>query len=248
MERAELILVVDDEPHIREVLRFALERAGLRVAECGRGAEALRLVAELGPSLVVLDIGLPDLSGTEVLRLLRRGSTVPVVFLTCRDGELDRADGLDLGADDYVVKPFSPREMVSRVRAVLRRVPAGGPTGAPSATAGPEHGDANRALPERGELRCGRLHLDLDLWQVRWEGRPVTLTPVEVGLLAALMRRPGRVFSRDELVERMYRSTTFVSDRTVDSHVRRLREALRAVGAEPIETVRGVGYRLGEAP
>jgi two-component system OmpR family response regulator len=224
------ILVVDDDPHIREVVRFALEKEGFAVVEAGGGAEALERFEREGPDLVVLDILMPDLDGTEVCRRLRASSTVPIVFLSSKDEEIDRILGLELGGDDYVTKPFSPRELVARVRAVLRR------SAAASGEEPPE---------ERGTLEHGRLRLDLDRFQATWDGREVVLTATEFRLLRTLLGYPGKVYSRGELMDGAYDEHTVVTDRTMDSHVRRVRRKFAEAGGDPIETVHGVGYRLG---
>jgi two-component system OmpR family response regulator len=224
------ILVVDDDPHIREVVRFALAREGFAVAEAADGAEALRAFDALHPRLVVLDVLMPELDGTEVCRTLRQRSPVPIVFLTSKDDEVDRVVGLELGGDDYVTKPFSPRELVARVKAVLRR--------AESVKAAPM-AEASRLV------RHGRLILDLDRFRATWDGREVVLTATEFGLLRTLLAMPGKVYTRDELMERAYAEETVVSGRTIDSHVRRLRAKFAALSAEPVETVHGVGYRVG---
>jgi len=223
------VLVVDDDAHIREVIRFALEKAAFRVVEAGDGQQALECFAREAPDLVILDIVMPELEGTEVCRRLRRGSQVPILFLSSKDEEIDRILGLELGGDDYVAKPFSPRELVARVRAVLRRT-----AGEPGASA-----DGPRIL------RYGRLALDLDQFKAFWEGREVVLTVTELGILRTLIERPGKVFSRDHLMGSAYEARTVVADRTIDSHVRRVRAKLRAAGGDPIETVHGAGYKLG---
>ena len=170
---------------------------------------------------------MPGLDGIEVCRALRRDSTVPILFLSSRDEEVDRVLGLEIGGDDYLAKPFSPRELVARIRAVLRRL---GPTAPADATV----------------LRHGRLLVDLDSVRASWDGGEVTLTATELGLLRTLLGRPGRVFSRDELMDRAYATDRVVSDRTIDSHVRGVRAKFAAVGAGAlIETVPGFGYRLG---
>ncbi len=234
MDATSTILLVDDDPHIRDVVRFALERAGYRVVEAADGRAALERFAELGPDLVVLDILMPELDGTEVCRQLRATSRVPIVFLSSRDDEVDRIVGLELGGDDYLTKPFSPRELVARVRAVLRRTaPASEITGA-DAPARPG-----------GVVTHGQLVLDRDRFVARWDAREVVLTATEFALLEALLSFPGKVFSRDELMSAAYGTGTVVSDRTIDSHVRRVRRKFAAVDAEVIETVHGVGYRVG---
>ena len=223
------ILVVDDDEHIREVVRFALDRAGHSVREADNGRAALRAVAERMPDLIVLDIVMPEEDGLATCREIRRHSRVPVIFLSSRDDELDRVRGLELGGDDYVSKPFSPRELVARVSAVLRR------TAAPV-----EQGEAR-------VVQVGALHIDLERHRCELNGRELVLTVTEFELLHALMSAPGRVLSRAQLIERAYDGDHHVTERTVDSHVRRLRKKLADEGADPIETVYGVGYRLRES-
>lgn len=224
------VLIVDDDPAIREVIRIALSQAGFATAEAADGAAALAQIGAgtpgVGPDLVILDVMLPEMDGTDVCRAVRRHSTVPILFLSSRDSEVDRIVGLEIGGDDYLVKPFSPRELVARVRVLLRRVAA--PPQEPA-----------RALTH------GRLRLDTETLRVTWDGRDVPLTATELGVLRTLMARPGRVFSRDELMDRAYVSERVVSDRTIDSHVRRVRAKFAAVGAAPIETLAAFGYRLG---
>ncbi len=230
------ILIVDDDPAIRDVVRFALQRAGFATTEAADGRAALARFAAEGADLLVLDVTMPELDGIEVCRALRRASTVPILFLSSRDEEIDRIVGLEIGGDDYLAKPFSPRELVARIRAVLRRLPPVAPDAAPSPT-----------FPAAaGTLRHGKLRLDLDSLCVSWDGRTVTLTATELGLLRTLLARPGRVFSRDELMDRAYATDRVVSDRTIDSHVRGIRAKFAAVGAAAtIETLPGFGYRLG---
>ena len=220
------ILVVDDDGHIREVVRYALERAGHRVREAKDGREALRVALDQPPDLMVLDILLPEDDGLEVCKQVRKKSRLPIVFLSSRDDELDRVIGLELGGDDYVTKPFSLRELVARVAAVLRRTQ-------------PEP-DA------QGTLRHGKLSMDLARHRTTWDGQELTLTVVEFALLRCLLASPGRVFERAQLVSQAYGEGHFITERTVDSHVRRVRKKLAEVQADPIETVYGVGYRLRE--
>jgi two-component system OmpR family response regulator len=227
MDSRPRILIVDDDPHIREVIRFALERADFRTTEAGDGARALELCRSTPPpDLVVLDILMPEMDGTEVCRRLRAESRLPIVFLSSRDDEIDRILGLELGGDDYLTKPFSPRELVARVRAVLRRT--------------------RPPVPESpgGVLRRGPLVLDPEGFTARWGDEPLTLTVTEYGLLRTLMGREGKVYTRDELMAGAYRDHNIVTDRTINTHVKRLRRKLAAAGAQPIETVHGVGYRL----
>jgi two-component system OmpR family response regulator len=229
MAQNPLVLVVDDDPQIREVVGFALQKAGFGVAEARDGREALARFAESNPALIVLDILMPEMNGTDVCRELRARAKTPIIFLTSVDDEVDRILGLEIGGDDYMTKPFSPRELVARVRAVLRRA---------------NHAAAPPAEPSR-RLECGALRLDLDRFQAFWDGREVVLTVTEFGVVRTLLERPGKVFTRDELMTRAYAEDNVVTDRTIDSHVRRVRQKFAAVGGQPIETVHGVGYKLG---
>ncbi|HCB15000.1 MAG TPA: two-component system response regulator CreB [Gammaproteobacteria bacterium] len=222
------ILVVDDDPHIREIICFALHKDGFATVEAGNGEQALARFQAAGPDLVVLDIIMPELDGTEVCRALRRISTVPIVFLSSRDDEVDRIIGLELGGDDYVTKPFSPRELTARVRAILRR------------------GKGEWHDPTPGHLlEYGRLRLDLERYTADWQGQEIALTLTEFGILRTLLSHPGKVFSRDQLMDGSYQDYRVVSDRTIDSHVRRVRSKFKVLGADPIETLHGIGYRLG---
>lgn len=230
MERR--ILVVDDEPGIRDVLRAYLENEGFVVDEADTGAEALRRAgtAGAGPDLILLDVGLPDLDGFEVLRLLRRTSEVYVIMVTARAEEVDRIVGLSVGADDYVTKPFSPREVVARVKTVLRRTR--------TLSTGEEVDDPT--------LRVGDLALDPLRREVSVDGALVTLTTLEFDLLHALARSPGRVYSRAQLLESVWGYDFYGDERVVDVHIRAMRKALGDDAGAPrfIGTVRGVGYRL----
>ncbi len=222
----ERILVVDDEADILELVGFHLRQAGFSVETAQDGAEALASLRRNPPALLLLDVLLPDLTGTEILRVLRQDEAtrlVPVILLTARGEEVDRVVGFELGADDYVTKPFSPRELVLRVRAVLRRG-EGDPAGA--------------EVVERAGIR-----LDLARHRCSVDDTEVDLTAKEFSLLQSLMSRPGRVFTREQLLERVWGLDVHVTERTIDTHMKRLREKLGAV-ADCIETVRGVGYRL----
>lgn len=219
------VLVVEDERDIREVLRRYLERAGLSVLTTGSGAEALRLVD--AADLVLLDLGLPDIEGTDLLQEIHRLGSVPVVVLTARSSTDERIRGLELGADDYVTKPFSPHEVVLRVQAVLHRLSG---TAAESGTA--SYGGGRLLVDERSH----RAWLDNSL---------LDLTPTEWGLLSAIATAPGRVYSRYELVNRVRGYEYEGYERTIDSHIKNLRRKLGPAGADVIETVLGVGYRLG---
>ena len=222
------VLVVEDEREIRDLLRRYLERAGHAVLSTGSGAEALRMVEESSPDLVVLDLGLPDLDGAEVLREVRQdGRRTPVLVLTARAGVDDRIRGLSLGADDYVNKPFSPTEVVLRVAAVLGRSGAG------------------QDDPDVRSYGGGRLVVDDRRREARVDGRALDLTPTEWGILTSLASVPGRPFSRYELVNRVRGYEYAGYERSIDSHVKNLRQKLGADAADVVATVTGVGYRLG---
>ncbi len=222
------VLVVDDEARILEVVQYALEREGYRVSSVDDGSKAVDALARGAFDLVVLDVMLPGLDGLEVCRRVRATSKVPILFLSARSDEIDRVLGLELGGDDYLVKPFSPRELVARVKAVLRRAKASG--------AEPE--------PKRRKLTHGRITIDPERHEVAWGTALVDLTPTEFGLLSALLARPGVVLSRGQLMQRAYSYDNLVTERTIDTHVRRIRAKFRALGADdPIATVHGVGYK-----
>lgn len=220
------ILVVDDDAHIREVVCFALRHAGYGTIDANNGRRALDLAARERPALVILDIMMPELDGIAVCRRLQASSDVPIIFLTSKDEEMDRIVGLELGADDYVVKPFSPRELVARVNAVLRR------RGGSSKNGGTE------------QLTRGKLCLDLEAHTASWAGTDVSLTVTEFALLRAFVGQPRRAFTRDNLMTVAYANARFVSDRTIDSHIRHIRAKFQTAGGDPIETVHGVGYKL----
>jgi DNA-binding response OmpR family regulator len=224
------ILIIDDERSVHDVARAYLEREGYEVSSAMNGRDGLALAQAMPPNLVVLDLMLPDLSGEHVCAELRRTSDVAIVMVTAKSAEDERIRGLDLGADDYLVKPFSPRELVARVRALLRRT-----TGARPAV-------AEQVLRFDG----GRLCLDPERHQAVVEGRPVELTPSEFKLLLALARSPGRVFSRFELVNRVQGHDYDGYERTIDAHVKNLRRKIESDAGNPryVQTVHGVGYRL----
>jgi DNA-binding response OmpR family regulator len=230
MPDSSTILLVDDEESVRKVLTFPLERDGFRVVQAADGEEALQRFGESGPDLVVLDIMLPKLDGLEVCKRLRATSQVPIIMLTARDDELDKVIGLELGADDYITKPFSIREFRSRVRALLRRAKA------PSVDSSGED--------ER--IESDGLVIDVPRRSVEVRGEPVQLTYVEFELLRTLASNPGRVYSRRMLLEALWKSADYRDPRTIDVHVRHLREKLEAEPRTPeyILTVRGVGYRF----
>ena len=228
-----LILIVEDEPGIADTLAYALGTEGFEPLCCATGEAALQSLARRAPALVILDVGLPDLSGFELFKLIRARSDVPVVFLTARSDEIDRVVGLELGADDYVAKPFSPRELVARVRGVLRRsarasaAPASAPAAAPTTTP---------------------IEIDDSRRRIRFYGRLLDLSRYEYGLLRTLAARPGHVYSREALLAQVWDDPGQSFDRTVDAHVKTLRAKLKAVAPaiQPIRTHRGSGYALAD--
>jgi DNA-binding response OmpR family regulator len=222
------ILVVDDEPKIATLARDYLEHAGFAVLTAGDGPSALSTVRQHHPDLVVLDLGLPGLDGLDVTRELRRDSTIPIVMLTARDDEFDKLLGLELGADDYLTKPFSPRELVARVRAVLRR--------------------ADRAPEATETIHAGDVVLDLPRMRVEVGGTAVELTPTEFQLLATLAGRPGRIFTRTQLLDTLHGIAFESYERAIDSHIKNLRRKLEPDPRRPryVLTVYGVGYRFAD--
>ncbi|MEG2804112.1 two-component system response regulator CreB [Stenotrophomonas sp.] len=220
------VLVVEDETAIADTVLYALRSEGYGAQHCLLGGDALATLRQQPVDLVVLDVGLPDMSGFEVCRRLRTFSEVPVIFLTARNDEFDRVLGLELGADDYMAKPFSPRELVARVRARLRRSQAPAEQG--------------------GWQQHGRFAIDRDGRRIRFAEQPLELTRYEYALMAALLQRPGAILSRAQLMDRGWDTDADSADRTVDTHVKTLRAKLRAAGADPdpIRTHRGLGYAL----
>ena len=231
------VLVVDDDSHIRDVVCFALRRDGFDVTEAADGKMALLAFRRDKPDVVILDILMPVMDGLDVCRAIRAeaspaseggGRNVPILFLSSKDAEEDRVAGLDVGGDDYIVKPFSPRELTARVNAHLRRIDA-------------------LDEPDASNIAVGPVAMDLDAQSATVAGKPVDLTRTEFGLLATLVRHGGKVLDRDTLTRGAYKGNRVVSDRTIDSHMRRLRAKMRATGIDPIQTVHGVGFRL-DAP
>ena len=222
------ILVVDDEPRIAEICRDYLERAGFKVTVAGNGADALTLARSKQPDLVVLDLGLPKMDGLDVTRALRRRSNVPIIMLTARVEESDKLIGLELGADDYLTKPFSPKELVARVRAVFRRTDIG-----------PGQNDV---------VRAGDVTLDVPRMQAKVRNRGVELTSTEFELLAMMMRQPGRVFTRGQLLDAVRGEDLESLDRVIDAHIKNLRRKLEPDPRNPryVLTVYGVGYKFAE--
>jgi two-component system alkaline phosphatase synthesis response regulator PhoP len=222
------ILVVDDEPKITQLVRDYLESAGFGVVTAGDGREALMRAHTERPDLVILDLGLPQLDGLDVTRSLRREGDLPIIMLTARDDETDKLIGLELGADDYVTKPFSPRELVARVRAVLRRRDRGG---------------------QDDLLRAGALTLDVPRMRLEIDGRAIELTATEFNLLAAMARQPGRVFTRSQLLDAIHGIAFDSYERAIDAHVKNIRRKIELDAHDPrhLLTVYGVGYRLADA-
>jgi two-component system OmpR family response regulator len=227
---AKKILIVDDDPHILEVTRFALEKADMETASAEDGAKALEVFERYKPDLIVLDINLPEMDGLDVCREIRKSSDVPVLFLSSRDEEIDRIIGLEIGGDDYVTKPFSPRELVARVNVILKRT---------KATPAIDEDDVR--------YQHGNLVLEPAKHCAQLNGKAMTLTATEYGILTAFVRFRHRVLNRDMIVDHAYADNMHVSDRTIDSHIRHIRSKFTALGCESsIETVHGVGYRIGD--
>jgi len=224
------ILVVDDDPHIREVISFALEKANMKVTLANDGKQALDSFNKSAVDLIVLDINMPEMDGLECCREIRKNSEVPILFLSSRDDEIDRILGLEIGGDDYVTKPFSPRELVARVNVILKRTLSKG-----------ADNESNSEL----RLTHGRLQLDTEQHAIWWDEKEVPLTATEFAMLAQLLKQPKRVFSREVIMEGAYQFNIHVSDRTIDSHIRHIRQKFSEVGCESIiETQHGVGYKL----
>lgn len=222
------ILVVDDDPHIREVIRFALEKAEMQVTIAENGQQALEKFTESPSDLMVLDINMPEMDGLACCREIRKQSEVPILFLSSRDDEIDRILGLEIGGDDYVTKPFSPRELVARINAILKRTQANTTDDLAATT-----------------LKQGLLVMDTDAHTLAWDTQSIHLTATEYAILQQFMQHPTRVFTRDSIMSRAYQFNIHVSDRTIDSHIRHIRSKLAAVGCKSvIETLHSVGYKL----
>lgn len=228
------ILLIEDEPAIADTLLYALRTEGFAPEWRSTGRDGLAALRDGDPALVILDVGLPDANGFELCKEIRARSTVPILFLTARNAEIDRIVGLEIGGDDYVTKPFSPREVTARVKAILRRIPV------------PATPDSCRPPPApSGEMTTG-FAVDAERCEVRFRGVRLDLTRYEFRLLCVLIARPGRVYSRDELMGQAWEDPGASLDRTVDAHIKTLRAKLRAVApdADPIQTHRGLGYAL----
>ena len=231
------IALVDDDRNILTSVSIALQAEGFAVRVYSDGVAAEKALVENPPDLAVLDIKMPHMDGMELLRRLRERSAVPVIFLTSKDDELDEALGLAMGADDYITKPFSQRLLIARIRAILRRA---------ELRAHPENATPAEATAEK--IVRGRLEMDPARYRVTWDGREVTLTVTEFMILEALAQRPGIVKTRDQLMDTAYQDDVYVDDRTIDSHIKRLRRKFRQMDPEfkAIETLYGVGYRFSE--
>ncbi|MDO9213648.1 MAG: response regulator transcription factor [Methylococcales bacterium] len=219
------ILVADDDLHIREVISFALEKAGMQVTLAEDGRQAIDYFALHSIDLLVLDINMPELDGLEVCREIRKTSDTPILFLSSRDDEIDRILGLEIGGDDYVTKPFSPRELVARINVILKRVVA-------------------KPAAVMNQLQHGKLAIHLEQHAATWNGLVISLTATEFAMLQLFVRSPQRVFSRDSIMTGAY-NNIYISDRTIDSHIRHIRQKFADAGCDAlIETVHGVGYKL----
>ncbi len=229
--RAHRILVADDDAHIRDVICFALQKAGMETTVAGDGEAALEAAQKIKPDLIVLDVGMPKMDGLEVCRELRKTSSTPILFLSARDEEIDRILGLEMGGDDYVTKPFSPRELVARVNVILRR-----------AQGAMQQDEA----AEQIALRQGLLEMDAGRRTTTFGGQTVDLTALEFAIVSKLLEKPGHVFDRARIMSEAYAKNIHVADRTVDSHIRNIRAKFARLGAEDvIETVNRVGFRIG---
>ncbi|MGB0845294.1 MAG: response regulator transcription factor [Thiolinea sp.] len=221
------ILVADDDAHICDVISFALEKAEMQVTIANDGKQALDAFRRQPADLIVLDINMPEMDGLEVCRELRKLSEVPILFLSSRDDEIDRILGLEIGGDDYVTKPFSPRELVARINAILKRTQNTAPA------------------PQSDHIQQGKLRLSPEQHQASWDSQLISLTATEFAILLLMARGPGRVYNRDHIMQNAYDNNVYVSDRTIDSHIRHIRQKFADRGCESIiETVHGVGYKL----
>ncbi|CAM2008541.1 two-component system response regulator CreB [Acanthopleuribacter pedis] len=234
------ILVIEDEPAIADTITYALETEGFRCTWCGTASAGQETLAEQAVDLIVLDVGLPDLNGFELCKRIRKTQTVPIIFLTARADEIDRVVGLEIGADDYVVKPFSPRELAARVKAVLRRYAA--------VEARRDEAPEPKAPAEPEKRNSPRFQIDEARMTILYFGSRLQLSRYEYRLLKILVQRPGMVFTRDQLMDLAWDEPEASMDRTVDAHIKSLRAKLKAVRPDehPINTIRGVGYALKE--
>ncbi len=222
------ILIADDDPHILEVVTFALEKASMTTCAASDGKQAIETFRGAHPDLIVLDVNMPEMDGLDVCKEIRKASDVPILFLSSRDEEIDRILGLEIGGDDYLTKPFSPRELVARVKAILKR-------------SSPKEQREDLA----SEISCGGLKISTEKHQAFWMEQEVQLTATEFSILCGMAKRPDHVFNRDKIMDMAYDMNINVSDRTIDSHIRNLRHKFLDLGCESIiQTVHGVGYKL----
>jgi two-component system OmpR family response regulator len=222
------ILIVDDDPHIREVIIFTLEKSGMKTVQAANGTEALQIFATQNPDLVVLDISMPELDGLEVCKRLRKKSDTPILFLSSRDDEIDKIIGLEIGGDDYMTKPFSPRELLARINAILKRM------------------TPQSASVQKEKTTHGKVTIDAISYTALCSDGKISLTATEFMLLQALFRHADKVFTRDELMDHAYGANITVSDRTIDSHIRRIRSKFADLHVnDVISTNHGIGYKLG---
>lgn len=223
------ILVVDDDPHIREVVTFALEKAGMGFIEASNGQEGLSEFTKQKADMIILDINMPEMDGLDVCKEVRKTSDVPILFLSSRDDEIDRILGLELGADDYLTKPFSPRELVARVKAILKR----------------SYPSSEKQADTSEICTAGLLVIEPEKHRVYWDKKEVCLTATEFSILHGMIQHPERVFDRDQIMSIAYDMNINVSDRTIDSHIRHMRQKFSDVSCDNIiQTVHGVGYKL----
>ncbi|PCJ30543.1 MAG: two-component system response regulator CreB [Gammaproteobacteria bacterium] len=225
------ILIVDDDSHIREVISFALEKANFSVTHASDGQQAVDRFQQSPFDLIVMDINMPEMDGLECCREIRKTSDIPILFLSSRDDEIDRILGLEIGGDDYVTKPFSPRELVARVKTILKRTQ-------------PRKEHAIEAV-ENKQLSHGLLSLNIKQHMAWWDDQPIALTAIEFSILAQMIKQPKHVYSRDSIMDGAYQHNIVVSDRTIDSHIRHIRQKFAANGCDSIIlTQHGVGYKL----
>lgn len=227
------ILVVDDDSHICDVISFVLEKAQMRVSLAHNGKQALQQFQQDPADLIILDINMPEMDGLACCQAIRQFSDVPILFLSSRDDEIDRILGLEIGGDDYVTKPFSPRELVARVKVILKRTQAST--------------EINLTQQHKYQWHYGSLYVDKDAHQVLWEKQIITLTATEFAIIAYFIQHPKTVLSREVIMQQAYSYQAYVSDRTIDSHIRHIRDKFRQKGCvQIIETIHGVGYKLAE--
>ena len=239
------ILLVEDEPSIADNIVYALSTEGFEVTWCKAAGEGLAALANDTFQMVVLDVGLPDINGFELCKKIRAHSSMPIIFVTARKDEIDRVVGLEIGGDDYLVKPFSPRELSARVKAVLRRTT---PTEEPIPSVYEKANSMDRPIASPAVPLSSLFSVDEDRYLIHYRSTPLQLSRYEYRLLKVLLGRPGRVFSRDELMERVWDEPGSSLDRTVDAHIKMIRSKLHAISPEtdPIRTHRGLGYALAE--